>query len=1086
MDSLDKHLADIINKIRIGRVVLFLGAGASKAAGGPTETELVNDIRGQFAKVDPAITSFIDTCQDFLEIPGYDRSQLENFVTQKLNLRPSKAHLIMAKYNWPAIFTTNYDELIEDSYRNDTEKKPFYTISYPSVTPTTDNSKIYIFKLMGTVKNRPENQMVLSRSDYNRMIAKKSEYLRDLRDFVQNGTIIFIGYGAADRIVTDIIDEVEERAGGIDKLPWSYILLKLDGQPLTDRQETRFRLRKMIPVDCSFEQFFQELEKNFSENIPQQMPLGNEMKIRIDGHDLPLNKKEVELLSEFYEIVNTELVSQEIGNKEDFFKGQIAKYPYYKADLDFRREIYTQEEIGIRARIFSELVKREKEDNRENKVIVITGPPGVGKSVLLRRLAYDVFSKEKAPVIFLDKTQSQPDYKLLANFLVQLDRDFDKTCGPGGGHRMRALLLIDDANALNTDPIFVKDYLASRGRLVTIVVAVRDNELADLKCTFPQQDIYRISESLSFNEKTDIIEYLFDKKFIESCDTSWDYILEKDYGSSFFATMYSLVRHTQKPLNEIIRDQYDCLSPMAKKAFSYVCAFNQFGLPINLELIVRAMKCSYEDFCTEILPETKGIIFEEFKQGFLLYAAHHRIIAKKTIDFFFGNLASQKELFLEVLSDINLKSIKERDLIQKLLIPHLGSERKSTDLSRKQKIEIFEQVCKQNGTKALLHHWGILLSDEAEFDHTYYDQAEEILKKALNTRDKQRSPFGSEMDQNVLTSIGNLYSRKGLTFLTNGKEAEADFEMRLAERQFLKARFGGFPNSYSYHAHANMYLQKGDLLKDETAKLNSYGTAMDILRAAKENLNDDTLQPILQLEEFLLMRIGKIEGIEEKAADIAKKYNSPSGYTLIASSIIRNSLTITQPEKKLNWALSLIEEALKLFPYDENCLRLKSQLIKRIKPDQEQLYFSILRDWFNNSKTPNVWLYFELAVMAFKFEEYVFSKEVFSKLEDERISGGLKRRFAEFVYRGKNDKPLLFSGVVTHIESKHDGEIRVQTLRNLPDHLHFRPIVCKPTQPAEDELVEFNIAFDYLGPRAINVKPQKRDTSQPFRLSFAP
>ena len=83
------------------------------------------------------------------------------------------------------------------------------------------------------------------------------------------------------------------------------------------------------------------------------------------------------------------------------------------------------------------------------------------------------------------------------------------------------------------------DYLSSRGRLATIVIAVRDNEIADLKVNLSEEDIYRINEVLSYDEKTDIVDYLYEKKFIQTCDTTWDRTVEQEFGGSFFATIYS-------------------------------------------------------------------------------------------------------------------------------------------------------------------------------------------------------------------------------------------------------------------------------------------------------------------------------------------------------------------------------------------------------------------------------------------------------------------------------------------------------------------------------------------------------------------
>jgi hypothetical protein len=105
---------------------------------------------------------------------------------------------------------------------------------------------------------------------------------------------------------------------------------------------------------------------------------------------------------------------------------------------------------------------------------------------------------------------------------------------------------------------------------------------------------------------------------------------------------------------------------------------------------------------------------------------------------------------------------------------------------------------------------------------------------------------------------------------------------------------------------------------------------------------------------------------------------------------------------------------------------------------------------------------------SFKDKQYEYSKKIFEKLENERISGGIRERFSEELYVDLHGKPLRFIGVVTSIESRHDGYIRIDSLPELSYPLHFRPIIC-PFQAELDDTVEFNIAFDFLGARAVRV-----------------
>jgi len=1067
LDRLENHISEIFPKIKQGRVVLFLGAGASACAGAPLEKELVDTIKERFLKLDRTLNTLLEVCQDYEDTPGYNIQDLEEFVTQKLgNLKPTESHISLTEYNWPAIFTTNFDDLIETAYRiSQNSLKLCFTVSYPQDSPVVDHSKVYLFKLMGSLATRPENKMVLCRADYNAMIKKRPEYLKNLADHIKDGTIIFIGYKGGDRIALDIIDEMIHEIG-LQRLPWSYVLLK--GDSLSDKEEYRFKTHKMIPINCSFQELFQYLDKNPTEvaSEPEIPPRG--AKIEIEGKKITLGYRELENFGDYFEILNEDLLASKPKNKDDFFKGMTSDYGYYSEGVDFIREVYTKPTVqngkitkkSLKDRILEELQKREL---AENRIILVRGVPGIGKSVLLRRLAYDIYASGKAPVIVLDKTRMFFDLKLLSSVLVTLDRRFDEASSPGEAHRLKSLIIVDD---LAADPFMIKDYLTSRGRHVTIVVATRENELPDLQTSIPEADTYRIDEHLSATEKTDIIQYLFKHGYVQTLDENWDIMLDKEFEDSFFATIYTLVQHSRRPLNEVIRSQYSKLPAKSQKAFSYICAFHQFNLPINIELLVRALKCDYEQFYDEIMSEAKGVIFEEFSRGFLLYTSHHRIIATKTIEFFFGFSNVQKNLLLEVLSDVNLKNSMERELIQKLMVIHLSSSSRSTDLSRSDKIEIFRKVCGQYETKALLHHLGILLSDDGQFP-----EAEKTLKRSLGTKESGRAPFRSELDQNILTSLGTLYSRIAVNCIKENPEL-AQEKIRLAESCFLKARFGGFPNAHSYHAHANMYLQVGDIQTDRLQKIDSYSTAIDILQGAKDNLNEDQFQPIYELETMIYSRIGNIEKSLEIATTLAQKYNSARGYTLLAGAILKESSWIKPwPDREplVKRAMAIVEEGLRAFPNDEYCLRLQAKLVKQLHPLDDELYFKSLQAWYNSARSPNLWLLFEFGVAAFKLKQYQLSKQIFDKLENERISGGIRGRYREYMYADPRGKPLDFVGVIVSIDSRYDGYIRCETLNELPYPLHFRPIACRG-QVAEEDMVGFNIVFDFLGPRAVKVE----------------
>ncbi|MBW1615560.1 MAG: hypothetical protein JRJ49_03305 [Deltaproteobacteria bacterium] len=108
----EKYLSQIAQKVTEGQITLFLGAGCSDVAGLPDWKSLTKSIKNKFVDCDQEKNNFFELCKDILNTPGYDRNQLEKFISDKLrSLEILDEYKELCKYNWQSIFTTNYDLL---------------------------------------------------------------------------------------------------------------------------------------------------------------------------------------------------------------------------------------------------------------------------------------------------------------------------------------------------------------------------------------------------------------------------------------------------------------------------------------------------------------------------------------------------------------------------------------------------------------------------------------------------------------------------------------------------------------------------------------------------------------------------------------------------------------------------------------------------------------------------------------------------------------------------------------------------------------------------------------------------------------
>jgi tetratricopeptide (TPR) repeat protein len=780
--------------------------------------------------------------------------------------------------------------------------------------------------------------------------------------------------------------------------------------------------------------------------------------------------------SEFFELLDETKIHNDAGSKDDFFKSINNSWGAFRESWDFKRDIYINSNFKrlvdgkeikgcLKERVLKEIDDRNTENNQ---ILLVTGMAGVGKTIMLKRLAYDIYSSGHGPVIFIKSAKLSFDYKMLTSFIEGLNDKIEEEFSEGKHIRpIKPIIIIDDAASLIRHLDRLKTYLASRGKPALIIVAERKSEWDVMFKKFPfklhKENIYELDENLNDRERNRIIEHFSELGYIVGDQAFWQDTIKNQFESSLFATIYTWVHPAKKPLDEIIKDQYLRLPDLTKSAFRYICAFHQFNISMNIELLVRSLKCSYDTFFNEIIAaDSEKVIFEEEDEyNNILYRTHHRIIAQKTIEFFLGDSREQKEIFQDILNSAILTNKIERDNIEKLLVEYIGPNSKAHIFSLEQQRDLFRTICDRYPLRSLVHHWGILESQDRNFP-----EAERLLKWALKLPKRGVESFRGESDQNILTSLGNLYEKMGRL---SGPGLEEEYYDE-AEECFNIAKHGDFPNAYAYHAHANMFYKRGNNSVELSEKLKYYAEALKIISAAKDNLGDDDPK-ILQLETQIWIQVGDEEKIDACLNTISDKYKTAVGYCLYAELlIVKADMAITSEERKifLERAQVKIEEGLIEFANDEGCLRLKAKLTKLINPKNLEDYYKTLAVWKAVSIIPSALLLFDLGRIAFILQYYENSKKYFRELE---TGVGIGHRFR---FRSKepilDDKgnPRVFEGSIVKIFSHAEGELRCDTLRNLRYAIPFRPIACAFT-PSVGDRVTFLIGFTYRGPRAENV-----------------
>jgi hypothetical protein len=108
----------LVSEVTAGRVVLFLGAGASFGATASTSNSpllgagLRNALSNEFLGGEYAEESLAWMSE--LSISSTDLSRVQDFVVGLFaDLEPADFHLLLPSFKWLGLATTNYDRLIE-------------------------------------------------------------------------------------------------------------------------------------------------------------------------------------------------------------------------------------------------------------------------------------------------------------------------------------------------------------------------------------------------------------------------------------------------------------------------------------------------------------------------------------------------------------------------------------------------------------------------------------------------------------------------------------------------------------------------------------------------------------------------------------------------------------------------------------------------------------------------------------------------------------------------------------------------------------------------------------------------------------
>lgn len=334
----------------------------------------------------------------------------------------------------------------------------------------------------------------------------------------------------------------------------------------------------------------------------------------------------------------------------EFYRGYDNGWGCILQNLDAHRSV--SDSVLVDAVLLAE------ENRRAAELFMLKGPAGNGKTVLLKRIAWEAG-------ITYDQLALYPTSPagLRIEPLVEIHRLTGK----------RIFLFVDRVALVRNE---LRELLqASRGRSIplSVVGAERDNEWSIyceqlepfVRQEFPVRYLneQEIDELLGLLERHNALGLLKD-----SSPEDRVYAFTKSAERQLLVALHEATLGV--PFEEIVVDEFRRIEPaVARGLYLDICALHQFGAPVRAGLVSRASGVRFEQFQTEFIQPLENIV-HAVKDGHsrdIYYRSRHQHIAEIVFNRVLPAAEDKFDLLARLLKAINVDYSSDRETFSRLI-----------------------------------------------------------------------------------------------------------------------------------------------------------------------------------------------------------------------------------------------------------------------------------------------------------------------------------------------------------------------------------------------------------------------------------
>ncbi|MGC2048276.1 MAG: SIR2 family protein [Gallionella sp.] len=607
----------LLESIQRGDAVLFLGAGASigaKSAGGvmaPKNEELRDRLSDEFLGGQLKSNSLS-------QVAEYSKSEanlpeVEQFIKECFDpLQPANFHLLIPSFRWFSIVTTNFDLVVERSYE---QCKNRLQILSPIIQDgdrfsdvLRDVSQVPYLKLYGCISHigNPNLPLILASEEYAKYKKNRERLFRHFADWARERPIIFCGYDVADPNIHQILFDLNDM--GVSRPMYGLV-----NPGVHTSAESYWSGKRFSVYPKSFETFLVELD--------ECIPKAN----RALASLLTTTKTSIQSLIKSHATPSTELLRYLQDELEhvfkgmptlgvlpnDFYKGQNVGWGAIQQGLDVKRRI--SDDVVLEAFLGSD------SNSLLPEIYLVKGYAGSGKSITLRRIAWDIANEFNGTIFFLKEGGLIRREQLLELFTLIGERVF---------------IVIEDAVPHVKDLQAILPWAEKNHVPITLILGARTNEWnvysgeleARTKNEYELRDLteHEIGLLIKLLEKHKALNRLANATELERLD---HFKLSSE--RQLLVALHDL--NSDKPFEEIVYDEFKKIVPQeARILYLDICSLHRLGVGVRAGLVSRISGINFEQFNRDFFRPLEHVIhtYFDYRARDNMYRSRHREIAE--------------------------------------------------------------------------------------------------------------------------------------------------------------------------------------------------------------------------------------------------------------------------------------------------------------------------------------------------------------------------------------------------------------------------------------------------------------------------